>query len=151
MLAEMYDRELAHVGEIVRPPLASIVGRIGWFVYPIRLKAEFSAEDRDWICESLLQKGIATGRYFAPLHQQPVLLAYPFAKNAKGWGTRQKGRSAQAQRSGTHSGISSSLPWTELVADRVIALPFFNELTEPEIQEVYGALEESIRELRRKT
>jgi dTDP-4-amino-4,6-dideoxygalactose transaminase len=42
------------------------------------------------------------------------------------------------------------LQQTEFVADRVIALPFFNELTEAEIQEVCDALEESIRELRRK-
>jgi dTDP-4-amino-4,6-dideoxygalactose transaminase len=43
------------------------------------------------------------------------------------------------------------LPNTEAIADHVIALPFFNQLTEREIQDVCGALEESIRELRRKT
>jgi dTDP-4-amino-4,6-dideoxygalactose transaminase len=40
---------------------------------------------------------------------------------------------------------------TEFVVDRVIALPFFNELTEAEIQEVAGALEDSVCALRRKT
>jgi dTDP-4-amino-4,6-dideoxygalactose transaminase len=49
-----------------------------------------------------------------------------------------------------HSEESSRLMQTEFVADRVIALPFFKELTEPEIQEVCVALAESIRELRRK-
>jgi perosamine synthetase len=149
-LAAIYDRELTHIGEIIRPPLLSRVGRISWFVYPVRLAAEFSTKDRDRICESLLRKGIATGRYFAPLHRQPVLAAHPFdklragsfAKDAKGWGTQT--------RSKTQSNISSSLSQTEFVAERVIALPFFNELTKPEIQEVCGALEESIRELRRK-
>jgi perosamine synthetase len=134
-LAEIYDRELAGVGEIIRPSLTSGLGRISWFVYPARLRAEFGATDRDWICESLAEKGIATGRYFAPLHQQPVLAAHRFAKNAKGWGSQ---------------GTSSNLRQTEFVADRVIALPFFNELTEAEIQEACGALAESIRELRRK-
>src|SRR5947209_139784 len=58
LLAEAYDRELAHVGEIIRPPLTRGVGRISWFVYPIRLAADFDVKDRDWICESLLRKGI---------------------------------------------------------------------------------------------
>ena len=150
LLAEAYDCELAHIAEIIRPPLTSGVGRISWFVYPIRLAAEFDAKDRDWICESLLEKGIAAGRYFAPLHQQPLLKTHPFAKNAKEWGTQNRG-DAQVQESDTQSRVSSSLSQTGFVADRVIALPFFNELTEREIQEVCGALEESIRELRRKT
>ena len=126
-LAEIYDRELGQVPDIIRPSLASLIGRISWFVYPVRLGTEFGRKDRDWICESLARKGIAAGRYFAPLHQQPVLQAHPFDKLRAG-----------------------SLSQTEFVADRVIALPFFNELTEAEIQEVCGALAESIRQLRRK-
>lgn len=126
-LAGIYDRELARIVDTYRPPLTSTVGRISWFVFPIRLGKEFSRADRDWICESLLRKGIATGRYFAPLHLQPVAASIGQAKSAL------------------------RLPNTESVADRIIALPFFNELTEKEIQEVCGALEESIRELRRKT
>jgi perosamine synthetase len=127
-LAEAYDRALATVAGIVRPSLTSAVGRISWFVYPVQVAPEFNAEHRDWICESLLKKGIATGRYFAPLHRQPVLKFHGFALGS------------EADRLGN----------TQAVADRVIALPFFNELTQLEIQEVAGALEESIRELRRK-
>jgi len=136
-LAESYDRALVKISEIVRPPLSSSVGRISWFVYSVRLAAEFELRDRDRICEAMLRKGIATGRYFAPLHRQPVLRTHPVAKTAKG--------------SGTHLSNSLALSQTEFVADRVIALPFFNELSEAEIQEVCGALDESIRELRRKT
>ena len=142
-LAETYDRRLANVAEIIRPPLTSRVGRISWFIYPVRLTEEFNAKHRDWVCQSLLRKGIATRRYFAPLHRQPVLKTHPFAKNAKEWGTHKKSTDKQA-------GISSRLPQTEFAADRVIALPFFNELTDAEIQEVCGALEESIRESQRK-
>jgi perosamine synthetase len=133
-LAEIYDRALAPIAAIIRPPLKSDVGRISWFVYPVQLGPEYKVRHRDRICESLLKKGIATGRYFAPLHRQPVLPIRSFARNAKA-------RRAQA---------SSHLRNAESVADRVIALPFFNELTEREIQEVAGALEESISELRRK-
>jgi perosamine synthetase len=79
-IAESYDRELARIPETVRPPLASDVGRISWFVYPVQLTQEFTAGDRDRICEAMLHKGIATGRYFAPLHRQPVIrtTAKPF-------------------------------------------------------------------------
>jgi dTDP-4-amino-4,6-dideoxygalactose transaminase len=66
-----------------------------------------------------------------------VAVSHPFAKNAKGWGRRFE--------------TAATLPQTEFVADRVIALPFFNQLKETEIQEVCGALDDSIRELRRKT
>jgi perosamine synthetase len=157
-LAEIYDRELANTAGINRPSLTSAAGRISWFVYPVRLAADFTAKDRDWICESLAAKGIGSGRYFAPLHQQPVLQA-PFIKDVKGWGTRQKrtvkrvdlkGWGSPVQASGSRSGVASNLPQTEFVADRVIALPFFNEISEAEIQEVCGALEDSIRGWRRK-
>jgi perosamine synthetase len=122
-LAEAYDGELGNVDAVVRPPLTSDVGRISWFVYAIRLNDEFSADDRDAVCESMRRKGIATGRYFAPLHRQPVL--------------RSSGYDP------------ANLPNTDAVAERIIALPFFNQLTRAEIQEVSGALKESISELRR--
>ena len=127
-LAEIYDRELAATAGIGRPQLKSDLGRISWFVYPIQLAKEFTRADRDGICESMLREGVATGRYFAPLHLQPVF-------HAATW------RGAPKLR----------LPNTESVADRVITLPFFNELTENEIQEVCGALAESIAEVGRKT
>ena len=72
-LAEAYDRNLAGIHEIVRPRLTSGVGRISWFVYPMRLADHFTRNDRDRICDSLASKGVATGKYFAPLHRQPVL------------------------------------------------------------------------------
>jgi dTDP-4-amino-4,6-dideoxygalactose transaminase len=43
------------------------------------------------------------------------------------------------------------LPNTEFVADRVIQLPFFNELTESEIQQVCSALQGAIQQLKRRT
>jgi perosamine synthetase len=127
-LAEIYDRELAAIPDIRRPPLKSGIGRISWFVYPVQLTKEFTRADRDRICESMGHRGIATGRYFAPLHLQPVFQAAMWRGAPK-----------------------LALPNTEFVADRVITLPFFNQLTESEVQEVCGALAESIIDLRRKT
>jgi perosamine synthetase len=142
-LAESYDLALTGVPQIVRPPLASDVGRISWFVYPVRLTGEFTAVDRDRICEAMLGKAIATGRYFAPLHQQPVIRT-----TAKTFTTEDteihRGRHTEEDH-------ESRLPNTEFVADRMIALPFFNELTAEEIQEVCAALADSIHEVRCKT
>ena len=127
-LAGIYDRQLAAEANIRRPPLKSVMGRISWFGYPIQLTIEFTRADRDAICESMERKGIATGRYFAPLHLQPVF-------HAAMWRGAPK----------------LGLPNTESVADRVITLPFFNTLTENEIHEICGALADSIIEIRRKT
>jgi dTDP-4-amino-4,6-dideoxygalactose transaminase len=142
-IAESYDRELARIPETVRPPLASDVGRISWFVYPVQLTQEFTAGDRDRICEAMLHKGIATGRYFAPLHRQPVIrtTAKPFTTEDT---EVHRGRH-------TEKNHEIRLPSTEFVADRVIALPFFNEMTFAEIQEVCASLADSIHELWRRT
>jgi perosamine synthetase len=130
-IAERYDRALRKIGDAARPALTSSIGRTSWFVYAIQLSPEFSEKDRDAICDLMLEKGIQTGRYFAPLHVQPVFLSHAGAKNAPGWGTRE-------------------LRNTESASRRVIALPFFNELSSEEVQEVSKALDHSIRELRRK-
>jgi len=150
ILAEMYDRELAGIPQIVRPPLTSEVGRISWFVYPVQLAAEFTREDRDAVCDALAHEGIASGRYFAPLHRQPVLGK---SKASTTEGTlRLRSRQVPLHR-GKHTEEHQRmlLPNTEFVADRVIAMPFFNELTAAEIQEVCCALEAALRGLRRKT
>jgi dTDP-4-amino-4,6-dideoxygalactose transaminase len=94
VLNVVLQEELARIVEIVRPPLAESDGLAGLSVRS-GLGAEFIANDRDWISQSLTQKGIATGRYFAPLHQQRVLQARPFEKNAKERGTRKKTRGTE--------------------------------------------------------
>jgi perosamine synthetase len=141
MLAETYDGALASIPEIDRSPLTSETGRISWFVYPFQLGAEFRARDRDQICERMLRRGIATGRYFAPLHRQPLV--------------RSLGKTLIPEQVEFEGGADGSRAWslpnTEFVADRVIQLPFFNELTESEIQEVCSALKDAIQQLKRRT
>jgi perosamine synthetase len=123
VLAEIYGRKLSGISEIVRPALSAPNSQISWFVYAVQLATGFTAADRDLICSALASRGIATGRYFAPLHKQPVI---------------------------KHLSVPS-LPHTESVANRVIALPFFHQLTEPQIDEVCSTLKESLYSLRRRT
>lgn len=159
-LAEMYDRELAGIREVVRPPLTSRVGRTSWFVYPVQLAAEFTIRDRDAVCEAMSRRGIATGRYFAPLHRQPVFLSSARAKSTtentgfhRGKATEESVEKRTEQRTpkSVTGNTTSGLPNSDFVADRVLELPFFNELTDGEIHEVCAVLGEAIHELRRKT
>jgi perosamine synthetase len=124
-LASLYQTRLATCSDISTPALETDSGRISWFTYVVQLSSDLVRRDRDWICDRLIRHGIGAGRYFAPLHRQPVL------KNVR---------------------TLTRLPVTEQVADRVLALPFFNQMTESEVQEVADIVQESLAELpRRKT
>lgn len=117
-LAAVYDRKLADVPDVIRPPLELADGRISWFSYVVQLSGRFGLQGRDQVFQSLMKKGIGAGRYFAPLDRQPIL-----------------GSSAKP-----------SLPVTQDVANRVLALPFFNQMKEAEVEEVSDALRESLAE-----
>jgi perosamine synthetase len=124
-VAEVYDRKLAGIPEILRPALGVPRGRISWFCYVVQLAHPLGQAERDSLCARLLAQGIAAGRYFAPLHRQPLLAG--------------------------EKHLPIELPVTEQVAARVLALPFFSQLTETQIQEVADALSEALADLRRKT
>jgi perosamine synthetase len=114
--AERYDALLAGIHGLERPPLSLPRRELSWFVYVVRLP---EGVDRDGVQAALASRGIATGRYFAPIHLQPVWRA----------------------RSGPDVG---HLSLTESIARRTLALPFFNRITVEEQQDVAGALREAI-------
>lgn len=89
-------------------------GRISWFAYPVLLSGDFQQEDRDWIWQTLNQRGIECGRYFAPAHLQPVMRKFPFR--------------------------SGDLSHTTAISQRLLCLPFFNSLQESEIEYVCESL-----------
>jgi perosamine synthetase len=95
------------------PPVAIENRRISWFVYAVRLSSAFGQSQRDAIIRLLAAQGINCGRYFAPLHWQPVY---------------------------QHQPVRHSLPVTESLSTRSIALPFFNNITESEIECVRNSL-----------
>lgn len=103
-------RETPHL----KLPATDVAGqRLSWFVFVVRLAESFSRADRDSVRSSLAEQGIATGRYFAPIHLQPA------------YSTCSK---------------SVPLPITESVAARTLALPFFNRITDAEIERVCTVL-----------
>jgi len=113
-LAASYEARLRNHPAILPPQFTCPYGRISWFAYAVQLAENFTRNDRDRVWQSLLDRGIGAGRYFAPLHNQPVL----------------QGRYRQG----------GSLAITESVASRALALPFFVGLTEDQIDEVCSTL-----------
>jgi perosamine synthetase len=109
-IAIKYDEKLRGNEDLNLPPLIVPRRKISWFVYVVRLSRNFSQFHRDWIVKEMDRRGIACGRYFAPIHLQPAYrdLARP----------------------------RTDLSVTEYQASRSIALPFFNRLQEGQIDEV---------------
>jgi len=93
--------------------------RISWFTYPVLLSSRFSRQDRDEVWDALKQKGIETGRYFAPSHLQPALRNRDFR--------------------------CEDLTHTISISERLLCLPIFNGLTEEQIRFVCSSLEEAVR------
>jgi perosamine synthetase len=118
-VARTYHGLLKDNADLVLPPMDPEYGRISWFVYVVRLAENFTMANRDWIVKMLALRGIGSGRYFAPVHQQPAYQDYRV-----------------------------SLPVTEALAQRTIALPFFNRLTRDEIEQVCAALCDATANLR---
>jgi perosamine synthetase len=114
-VAQAYHDRLAGCADLVLPEMELADARISWFVFVVRLADRFRAADRDRLLAALQQRGIGCQRYFPPLHQQPHLQALA------------------GQR---------SFPVTEAVAERTLALPFFNRLRSEDVDEVCGTLRE---------
>jgi perosamine synthetase len=119
-IAEEYSRRLRGVPALKLPSLTLLRRKISWFVYVVTLSSEFSEAGRDWIVEEMKNRGIAVGRYFAPIHLQPVYRTTPHR--------------------------AMNLTVTEHVSARVLALPFYNLIQSDQIEEVCQSLTGMIRE-----
>ena len=111
--AERYLTLLAVLPGVELPP-SSLPGRtISWFVFVIRMPDEITRNDAQSV---LAAQGIATGRYFAPIHLQPAWRSHPQAHQC--------------------------LPVTEALSPRMLALPLFNRITKKQQTDVTNALAE---------
>jgi len=111
-VAGMYGEKLAEVEEVQVPYIAPYVRRMSWFVYVIRLEKGIN---RDRVIRFLREGGIKCKPYFTPIHLQP------FYRKMFGY----------------NEGV---FPVTEDVSGRTIALPFFNNLKEEQIDYVVEKL-----------
>jgi len=115
-VAREYHRRLSGNPDLKLPPMDMPGGRISWFVYVLRLRARFAQAQRDWIWKEMGARGIGCGRYFAPIHWQPAYRNF--------------------------EGVRHALPITEWAGTHSLALPFFNNLKQAEIDEVCQTLQE---------
>jgi perosamine synthetase len=118
-IAREYSEILCSVPDLIIPAMALPRRKISWFVYAVRLNRNFDEGQRDWIVNEMKSRGIGLGRYFAPIHLQPIY---------QPWGSGKP-----------------ALPVTEFQAARSLALPFFNRIREEEIKEVCQTLVELLR------
>lgn len=94
----------------VRPPKVRPHVRMSWFVYVVTLREGL---ERDPLMRFMAERGVPARGYFSPVHLQPYI----------------------RERFGT-----VSLPVTESVARRTVALPFHNNLPEEQISRVVETL-----------
>jgi perosamine synthetase len=118
-VAGMYSQRLIGNQHLILPNIEPGVV-MSWFVYVVRLSDQFSAGDRDVIIEGLHRHEIGAASYFPPIHLLP-----PY-------------RRLFGHKPG-------DFPVTESVSQRTIALPFFNRLTEREIDLVCQTLDLMIK------
>jgi perosamine synthetase len=114
--AARYDVLLGNIPGLELPPLELPDRKLSWFVYVVRLH---EGVNRERVQEAMARKGIATGRYFAPLHQQPAARNDTLAPPLR-------------------------LAVTENLAPRMLALPFFNRISDGEQEEVAVSLRSAI-------
>ncbi len=122
-VARGYEQRLRENPHLILPEIDCPGGRISWFVYVVRLGDDFTRAQRDWIVGEMRGAGIGCGRYFAPIHLQPLY--------AGSFGFRE-----------------GDFPVTEHHAARALALPFFNRITDAQLDEVCEKLDQLIRTAR---
>jgi perosamine synthetase len=115
-VAEMYNQKFAGMDEVQIPYISPDVTRMSWFVYVIRLA---NGINREKVMDYLNNEGVQCKPYFTPIHLQP------FYVDMFGY---KKG----------------DFPITEEVSSRTIALPFFTNLQEEQIDYVVQKLKEAI-------
>lgn len=115
-VARLYDERLAGMANVIVPgPVAD--GRKSWFVYIVTLAEGY---DRDLTIEGMIAEGVPARGYFPPLHTQPYIQEL-------------------------FGDLTGTLPVTEALAKRTLALPFHNNLTVVEIDHVLAVLERNLR------
>jgi perosamine synthetase len=115
-VAELYTQALADVEDLILPCPDADGDRRSWFVYAVQLPARV---DRDAAVSEMRRRGVDTKPYLPAIH----LMSF------------------YRERFGHREG---QFPVCEDVSRRSLALPFFGELTESEIEQVVAALRETI-------
>ncbi len=115
-VAQSYNRRIKDLSWVSAPKVLPGM-RMSWFVYVVTLA---EGMDRDKVMMAMEANGVPARGYFSPVHTQPYI------KEMMG-------------------DLSGTLPVTEAIAQRTLALPFHNNLTDAEVDRVITALEAAVR------
>ncbi len=116
-VAARYAELLAAIDGAETPLADDADHRRSWFVYPVRLAPEI---DRERVIARLAERGVATSRYLPSIHLQPYM----------------------RERFGYGEGM---LPVSEEASRRMLALPFFPELSAEDQEYVVEELRAAVR------
>ena len=119
--AKLYQDELAGDERFISPTEPAGCD-INWFVFVIRLADRYTRENREKILQTMREAGIQVSNYFTPVHLQSFMVELFGFK-------------------------PGDFPVTEAIADRTIALPFYNNLTKDEIKIVCDELRKAVEHL----
>ncbi len=106
-VAGLYNKKLKRIEDLEIPYIES-ENKISWFVYVVKLSENFAGKKRDNIITKMAKRGIACSNYFQTIHLQPFYKKEFLYKEG-------------------------DFPIAENISKRTIALPFFNNLKEKEI------------------
>lgn len=109
-IAEKYSKAFSDT-EGIKAPFVKAGAEHSWFLYVVLLK---EGVDREKVIETLAKQGIQTRPYFPPIHSQPY-----FKKMFPG---------------------QESLPVCEKISRQTLALPFYIQLTDEDINKVASSI-----------
>jgi perosamine synthetase len=113
-VAGLYTRQLMDAHELMLPTIDP-QAVMSWFVFVLRLSTEYSREERDRVIAALRRHDIGAADYFPCIHLQPFY----------------------RERFGYRAG---DFPIAESVSARTLAVPFFNTMTEQDVDFVCRTL-----------
>ena len=120
-VAQRYLEMLASDERLILPTVPADC-RMSWFVFVVRLADRYTNEQRNKLLSMMIERGIQVSNYFPPVYLQPFIV-------------EQYGYKA------------GDFPVTDLVSSRTMALPFFNNLSEGDIQIVCSELKDCLDQL----
>lgn len=118
-VASAYIERLTAVEDIIVPTVDPDTF-MSWFVFVVRLAPTYTGEERDRIIRGLRSHDVGSADYFPCIHLQPFY----------------------REQFGFHPGM---FPIAETVSQRTIALPFYNKLSNSDIDLVAQTLEVMIQ------
>jgi len=120
-VAKWYQENLAGDDRLIVPTEPAGCDT-NWFVFGVRLADKFTRQNREKVLQTMRDAGIQVSNYFTPVHLQAFMV----------------------ERFGFKPG---DFPITEKIAERTIALPFYNNLSKDEVGIVCDELRRAIDNL----